>query len=139
MDNVINSLNRLNRAGSEHGRTTQKVTESAMAVLGHLYDALPDSFYLWDDSDTPLITKSFHEPENSDLFRGYELFIRGVGCYRTSGGTESRGYTLRDLTRDKSLEVARLIASGLIERVTKELETQVADNETARLNLENAA
>lgn len=80
-NSIINSVKRLERAGSEHSRATEKLCEAAIRTLNFLYDTVPSDFYFADPRE-----KGFPRPER-DLERK-RLESLGIeagtceGCYQ---------------------------------------------------------
>lgn len=120
-NSVINALKRLDRAGSEHSKTTQKLIEAADRLAEHIEAALGDVV----------------GPEAAELPRYY--FI-GRDALRL-GDAYAEKYWLRHgyMTRQFALHFAHDIATGWLDELAEWVEKQDEGNAEAVATLHRAA
>jgi hypothetical protein len=109
---VVDALKRLERAGDEHSRATEKLRQAAYALSEHL---------------RPLV------PQREELPRGYQYHY-DVLCSQVD--CEVWREVCED--RETALAFARNIATGWLDDLATWLEKRAAEDETATRRLENA-
>ena len=129
---IINSVKRLERAGSEHSRVTEKLRQSAADVLSYPYDTLPDNFYgsVVVDDETYKVTKTYHEGWKQDLYDGDELYVEGVTAVWRPSWDRDKGRSFQrgaDLSRDAALKIARFVACDAIAQLAAQVEQETEE------------
>lgn len=120
-NSIINSVKRLERAGDEHSRATEKLINAAEAFLIWLDRELPPDFYgsAKIGTETVYVANRYHEPEHRDLYDGYEIKIDGFGVWRG----------IPRVNRFQALTLAGYVAGGLLAEIAKALETEASKAE----------
>lgn len=126
MSNLIDSLKRLERAGAENSRTTEKLREAAVEVAIKI-----------------AVTVAPHDRTRVELPRGYEICAwedEAGAAFGYLRPAESSDYFEAGAT--PSLASAQIfaadIASGLLDEIAAFLEERAAQNEQATATLEAA-
>lgn len=118
MTNIIDSLKRLERAGGENSRQTEKLVAAATQLARHLLEILP----------------------TGELPRGYKVYER-AGKRHLEVSYANCFVWLDDgyLNRQQALDFARDIAGGWIGEVGEQLDAEGAVTTAALATLERAA
>lgn len=135
MADIINSLKRLERVGSENSKTTEKLI-SAVLELSYLickqFDPRPgDSYRIQFPVDPGYTETQFGNIPNNPSYY-YVKLVKGEMCLFNSGN-EFVGKN-----RKTALEFAENIANGLLEQVSRVLEEKRAEAIPALNTLESA-
>lgn len=117
---IINALKRLERAGSEHSRTTAKLVTAANTLADHIIGQLIE----------------MERDATSDLVAVLPQGVRYcVGPRRLCLGEDELGEDIavgsETTTRSSALNFAHIVASGWLEQMAGWLEQQNAANEKA--------
>jgi hypothetical protein len=142
-NDVVNALKRLERAGSESSRATEKLMGAAVDVAVAIEKACPAELVGQDLADGYIVTR-VRSSVGSDLFlvRGPEEdgygdspeWIDGNGSY-LHGDFNA---WIPDSTRAGVLQFAQDIASGLLDRIAERFEQAAAKDAALTATLENA-
>ena len=118
-NSVINALKRLERAGSEHSKTTQKLIEAAGGLAEHIGTTLAGT------------------QGGSDILpRGY-IIQAGSLARREAWGVYYLGHD--QATRESALHFAHDIATGWLDELAEWVEAQGKENTEAAAKLDRAA
>lgn len=140
---LIDSINRLERAGSEHSRATAKLHEAVCDIADLIERTVPHNVklprgYIVRDieSNVGTTTLLFRATGQIDEFVGNEI----EECIDYDGGRYLHGDFNVDMasarqTRAKSLAFAKDVAEGLLDEIAAHLESRIrkADEATAAL------
>jgi hypothetical protein len=142
-NSIINSLKRLERAGSENSRATEKLFEAAREVASLIEEIVPTVAVQGLDVS---------EERSATLPRGYSVevifgnryLVQGGFDWITSGnwvdgtGTHNDRITIPKATRAGVLQFSADIAGGLLDEISAWLEARKGEAEKASEILENA-
>ncbi len=132
MASIIDSLKRLERAGSEHSRATEKLHTAARDVARLVKELVPVGVILPRGYEV----RRIHSNVGSDLFLvagGY--WVDGCGGY-LHGDFRC---PIPPQTREASLRFAEDIATGWLDELAEWLEQRAAEDEAATATLQAAA
>lgn len=119
-NSIINSIKRLERAGDERSKATQKLRDAAFELCDYLLETLPRNFSIleadWREQEEPGYVLRIKD--------GADLMIEHMGTYCNYG-------EWHNVTRDMALGLAQAVAEGLLDKVAVELERQTKDAERA--------
>lgn len=121
---IVNALKRLERAGSEHSRATEKLCEAARVLGGSVAARLPQSAFVADYPTLP---------------RGYAwdyAFEGGLVLCQWDHGRQA--YYAVDFDRAKSQAFAADIAAGWLSELAAWLEVRATEDAAATAVLEAA-
>jgi hypothetical protein len=129
MADIIDSLKRLERFGSENSKTTQKLIDAA-AELSRLIVG-----YFGPCEDGTIAAKAEHDYENSK--RKYKTawvhnysICSGKLCFQGDRGIQL-GYEYVAKNRENALRFSKDVAAGLLEGITATLEKRSTETEEA--------
>jgi hypothetical protein len=126
--NIINSLKRLERAGSEQSRTTEKLIEAARALSEHVVEHLPNDVQLGANVYGDEMVERLL-PRNIAIDRQCQLAYWDHMIGR---------YVAVDSSREKALRFAHDIATGWLDELAEWLEKRAAEDATATATIEQA-
>lgn len=118
--NVINALKRLERAGSEHSRTTEKLVQAADQLADYVIGQLPR--------------------EDCDLPGGwrFDYCSQSLVCAYYQADTDDTSVGNGYANRWGALWFAQAIARGWLEELSSWLEARAAEDEAAAETIEQA-
>lgn len=131
---LINDLNRLDRAGSEHSRSSEKLKDACRSLADHISDevigfpcSLPDR----GADDFVFQSYSVVKDENGNAWFAVDADVDGQFV-------EGFKVIVREWDRDQNLAFAKDVANGLLPAISKWLEerTEEADRFTDIVNTE---
>ncbi len=128
--NVINALKRLERAGSEHSRTTEKLVQAADQLADHIIE-------------TSLMSLERNAPYTGDVIADLPGAYYAVGPRRIVLGRyvlepEDSSVGSGTATRMSALAFAQDIARGWLDELAEWLEKRAAEDEAAAETIEQA-
>jgi hypothetical protein len=138
--NVITALKRLERAGSEDSRTTEKLRQAARLLSEHVVSQLTDNVI----GECRLRREPDHDEPAPDreLPRGYALMKRykadGSNYLVLANWREPAGWVPVDHDRQSALAFARDVANGWLDELAGWLEARAAEAASAAQTLEQA-
>lgn len=136
MSDIIDSLKRLERAGGENSKTTQKL----IAAAHELSNLIVEHFAVIGSEGVPVVSlcsKTVHD-DNEERFRQVGPNFRyGIsrGRLYNSGRPNS---PFVDETRDDALAVSKDIADGLLDQIIEALEKRAGENAEGLATIEGA-
>jgi hypothetical protein len=135
MADIIDSLKRLERIGSENSKTTQKLIDAAR----ELSSVIAQQFVPGEDEEI-IVVRHFGQIDKSDVF-GYPTYTVARG--KPKQGEAFRGSLYRSgefvgKNREEALGFSNDLAKGLLECIVEALEKRHAENQTAIGNLQAA-
>lgn len=123
-NSIINAVKRLERAGSENSRATEKLIIACQTVANYLIDTVPE----YVEFGGYVVAE--HWESNSDLYSGTELrrdSYDGWKWNRVRPGNPEFGPTRGDWTRMQALQFAKDLAEGLINKAAAAVEAHLAE------------
>ena len=130
-NDVINALKRLERAGAEDSRTTEKLRAAARVLSDHVVDQLSE--------DVVEETSLRREPSyvfmlpRREMPRGYALACRsqadGFYSFVLAEFRQDQGWFAVDSDRQAALRFARAIATGWLDELAEWLENRAVEAE----------
>jgi hypothetical protein len=136
MSDIIDSLKRLERAGSENSKTTQKL----IAAAHELSNLIVEQFAVIGSEGVPVVSlysKTVYD-DNEERFRQVGPDFRyGIsrGRLYNSGRPNS---PFVDETRDDALAFSKDIADGLLDHIIEALEKRAGENAEGLATIEGA-
>lgn len=142
---IINSLKRLERAGEENSRVTEKLKNSCEEIADKILKMFPDiEDHGYSAGEYPVGSKII-----SDNLAIIQYYKNNCGeclhvVFRDEFQEEQYGaielYTLNianSITRERALRFAKIIAEGELDRIAEKLESENSTSQTAIKILEN--
>ena len=127
--NIINALKRLERAGSEHSRTTEKLVQAADQLADHIIET----------SLMSLERNAYTGDVIADLPRAYyAVGPRRIVLGRYVLEPQDSSVGSGTATRMSALAFAQDIATGWLEELSSWLEQRAAEDEAAAETIEQA-
>lgn len=123
--NTTQAIERLNRAGAENSRATQKLHEAAGDVAQLIINIVPRATVL--PRGYEVIRRKTNVGSADYLVNTHEEYVDGDGCYLH--GDFNCWIPARN--RETSLLFAKDIAEGLLEEITVWLESRKLESEQA--------
>ena len=120
---LIDDLHRLDRAGSEHSRTSRKLADACRSLADHISDQVigfPCSLPF--RSDTGTVFQQYSVVEDAS---GYTWLA--VTCEPPDGMIDEITTVVRDWDREQRLAFAKDVASGLLPAISKWLEERAEE------------
>lgn len=127
--NIINSLKRLERAGSEQSRTTEKLREAARVLGEHVVSQLP--------ADVQLGANVYGYYEEVDRMLPRNIVIDRQ-CQLAYWDHIIGRYVAVDSSREMALRFAHDIADGWLNELAAWLEERAAEDAAATQTIEQA-
>lgn len=120
MSDIIDSLKRLERVGSENSKTTQKLIDAAreLASLITQQCGLPN----FPDSENIILNEDRLEP-----FAKFQYFVANGRLVNGKRSTE-RHNAYVDETRDDALAFSKDVANGLLDYIVRVIEERQAES-----------
>jgi hypothetical protein len=137
--NIIDAVKRLERAGDENSKATQKLHEAASTVAEIIEKQAPVGVWLPRDYKVVRIRSNVSSEVfligGKDPYGDGNFWVDGIGRYLHNDfqcGIPSQ-------TRAGSLKFAKDVAEGLLDEIAEFLEQRKAESENAATVLEQAA